>query len=122
MDYATRGQVEAALAGALVQFEKDHLGKGPADTRVLIVENMILIRLRGTLTHVEGELAQTSEGQALIKQLRMQMLENSRTSLEEIVMALHTRQQTYELATGIDTTHIARLSKMVRYELTRPRK
>jgi uncharacterized protein YbcI len=88
MDFTTRGEVEAALASALVQFEKDHLGKGPADTRVLIVENMILIRLRGTLTHVEGKLAQTQEGQALIRQLRMQILENARTLLEEIVYRL----------------------------------
>ncbi|RPJ50331.1 MAG: 2-isopropylmalate synthase [Chloroflexi bacterium] len=35
------------------------------------------------------------------------------TSLEEIVMALHTRHSMYNLSTGIDTTHIARVSKMV---------
>lgn len=35
------------------------------------------------------------------------------TSLEEVVMALHTRRPMYELTTGIDTTHIARVSKMV---------
>ncbi len=35
------------------------------------------------------------------------------TSLEEVVMALHTRQPMYNLTTGIDTTHIARVSKMV---------
>jgi 2-isopropylmalate synthase len=35
------------------------------------------------------------------------------TSLEEVVMALHTRRAAFQLDTGIDTTHIARLSKMV---------
>ncbi len=35
------------------------------------------------------------------------------TSLEEVVMALQTRRPMYNLATGIDTTHIARVSKMV---------
>ncbi len=35
------------------------------------------------------------------------------TSLEEIVMALHTRRQAYELETNIDTTQIARMSRMV---------
>jgi len=35
------------------------------------------------------------------------------TSLEEVVMALHTRRPTYNLETNIDTTHIARISKMV---------
>jgi 2-isopropylmalate synthase len=35
------------------------------------------------------------------------------TSLEEVVMSLHTRHPIFNLETGIDTTHIARVSKMV---------
>src|SRR5512133_3001902 len=35
------------------------------------------------------------------------------TSLEEVVMALQTRRQAYHLETGIDSTHLARISKMV---------
>lgn len=35
------------------------------------------------------------------------------TSLEEVVMALQTRRPVYNLETGIDTTHIARVSKLV---------
>ena len=35
------------------------------------------------------------------------------TSLEEVVMALHTRKSSYGLATKIDTTQISRISKLV---------
>jgi 2-isopropylmalate synthase len=35
------------------------------------------------------------------------------TSLEEVVMALHTRRPVFSLATNIDTTQIARVSKLV---------
>ncbi len=35
------------------------------------------------------------------------------TSLEEVVMALHTRRALFNLETGIDTTQIARISRMV---------
>jgi 2-isopropylmalate synthase len=35
------------------------------------------------------------------------------TSLEEVVMALHTRRGIFELDSGIDTTQIARISRMV---------
>ena len=35
------------------------------------------------------------------------------TALEEVVMALHTRRPVYNLATGIDSTQIMRVSKMV---------
>ncbi len=35
------------------------------------------------------------------------------TSLEEVVMALHTRRPVFNLTTGVDTTQIIRVSKMV---------
>ena len=35
------------------------------------------------------------------------------TSLEEVVMALHTRRPVFSLSTAIDTTHISRVSKLV---------
>jgi len=86
MSQPTRGEVEAALANAIIQFEKDHLGRGPAEARVFIVEDMILVRLRGVLIPAEVKLAQTSEGHGLIKQVRRQLLEGSRPLLETIVL------------------------------------
>lgn len=47
---------------------------------------MILARLRGVLTPAEIKLAQTPEGRSLIKQVRMELLENSRSLLEEIIL------------------------------------
>ena len=85
MPQSTRGEVEASLANAIIQFEKDHLGRGPVETRVVIIEDMILVRLRGVLTPAEVKLAQNSDGQALIKQVRRQLLEGSRSLLEAIV-------------------------------------
>jgi uncharacterized protein YbcI len=81
----TRGEVEALLANAIIQFEKDHLGRGPSETRVYIIEDMILVRLRGVLTPAESKLAQKPEGHNLIKQIRRQLLEGSRSLLEAIV-------------------------------------
>jgi uncharacterized protein YbcI len=79
------GEVEALLANAIIQFEKDHLGRGPTETRVYIIEDMILVRMRGVLTPAETKLAQNPEGHALIKQVRQQLLEGSRPLLEAIV-------------------------------------
>jgi uncharacterized protein YbcI len=94
----SRGEVEALLANAIIRFEKDHLGRGPTETRVYIIEDMILVRLRGVLTPAESKLAQKPEGHDLIKQVRRQLLEGSRLLLEAIVqentgcqvMSLHT--------------------------------
>ncbi len=85
MSRPTQGQVEASLANAIIQFEKEHLGRGPVEARVFIIEDLILVRLRGVLTPAEISLAQTADGQALVKQVRRQLLENSRSLLEEIV-------------------------------------
>jgi uncharacterized protein YbcI len=82
----SRGETEAALANAIIQFEKDHLGRGPMETRVYIIEDMILVRLRGVLTPAESKLAQNPEGHDLIKQVRRQLLEGSRPILEAIVL------------------------------------
>lgn len=85
MSQQTRGEIEAALANAIIQFEKDHLGRGPVETRVYIIEDMILVRLRGVLTPAESKLAQNPKGHELIKQVRRQLLEGSRPILEAIV-------------------------------------
>jgi uncharacterized protein YbcI len=85
MSAPSRGEIKAAFANAIIQFEKDHLGRGPVDARVYLIEDMVLVRLRGILTPIEMKLAQNSEGHALIKQLRRQLLVNSRPFLEKIV-------------------------------------
>ncbi len=85
MPKPTRGEVEAALANAIIQFEKDHLGRGPMEARVFVIEDMILVRLRGVLTPAEVKLAQDPDGHNLIKQVRRQLLEGSRSLLDEIV-------------------------------------
>lgn len=100
MPKATRGEVEASLANAITKFEKEHLGRGPADVRVFIVEDMILVRLRGVLTPAEAKLAQTTEGHGLIKQVRRQLFEGSRPLLEAIVQE-NTGSQVVSLHTDI---------------------
>ena len=85
MPKPTRGEVEASLANAIIKFEKDHLGRGPVEARGFIVEDMILVRLRGVLTPAEVKLSQTPNGHELIKQVRRQLLEGSRSLLEAIV-------------------------------------
>jgi uncharacterized protein YbcI len=85
MPKPTRGEVEASLANSITQFEKDHLGRGPMEARVFIIEDMILVRLRGVLTPAEVKLAQNPDGHDLIRQVRRQLLEGSRPLLEEIV-------------------------------------
>jgi uncharacterized protein YbcI len=94
----TKGQIEAEISNALTQFEKDYMGRGPQETQVRILDDMILIRLKGVLTLAEQKLARSPEGTELIKKVRSNLLEQARElltgSIEKITgvkaVSLHT--------------------------------
>ncbi len=84
----SRGQMEAAITKAIIQFEREHLGRGPREARTWIIQDLILVRLKGVLTPAEAKLAQDPEGRNLIKQVRMQLIEGSRSLLEAMVQEI----------------------------------
>jgi uncharacterized protein YbcI len=84
----TRGEAEAEVTKAVIQFEKEYLGRGPLYARTFFVQDMILIRLRGILTAGDRKLAETREGQALLKETRRQLFEACITTFEEMVTSL----------------------------------
>lgn len=81
----TSGQLEAEIGNALIQFEKDFMGRGPRETRAYIVEDMVLVRLKGVLTPAEQQLAKNAAGTDLIKQIRSNLLEQARELLSETI-------------------------------------
>ncbi|MFQ5821858.1 MAG: DUF2294 domain-containing protein [Candidatus Heimdallarchaeota archaeon] len=85
MSNKTKGQLEAEISTAITQFEKDHLGRGPKEARTFIIQDMVLIRLKGVLTPAEEKLAKDSSGAQLIKQVRLRLIEGSRPLLEQII-------------------------------------
>lgn len=85
MTKRTKGQLEAEISTAITKFEKEHLGRGPKEANTYIIEDMILIRLKGVLTPAEENLTRDSEGAQLIKQMRRRLIESSRPLLEEII-------------------------------------
>lgn len=85
MTLQTRGEHEAAFTQAMIQLEKDYLGRGPADARTFILNDMILVRLRGILTPAEAKLAESDDGRELVKETRRRLFESSRPLIEEMV-------------------------------------
>ncbi|HET8760246.1 MAG TPA: DUF2294 domain-containing protein [Nitrospiria bacterium] len=81
----TIGQVEAEISAALIQFEKDFMGRGPRETKAYIIEDMVLVRLKGVLTPAEQQLAKNAEGTELIKRLRSNLLEQARELLTSTI-------------------------------------
>ena len=81
----TKGELEAAVSEAMVGFEIDCLGRGPKESRSHIIEDMILVRLKGMLTPAEQQLAKRADGVELIKKMRSTLIESARDRLAAII-------------------------------------
>jgi uncharacterized protein YbcI len=81
----TKGELEARFTKEIVRFEKEYLGRGPIDARTYLINDMVLVRLRGVLTPAEEKLAENKEGRVLVKDARRQLFATSRPILEGFV-------------------------------------
>lgn len=84
----TKGQIEAEITEAVVKFEREFMGRGPTETRCFLLEDMVLVRLKGVMTPAEKQLAAGAEGgrgRGLIKEVRSELIERGRSLLEAIV-------------------------------------
>jgi uncharacterized protein YbcI len=81
----SKGMIEAEISEAIIKFEKEYMGRGPIETRTYIIDDMIIVRLKGILTKAEEKLARSDEGLVLIKKVRVKLLEEARTLLKAIV-------------------------------------
>lgn len=106
----TRGQIEAEICAAIVQFEREYMGRGPEEAKAYLIDDMVLVRLRGVLTPAEKQLAadEKGEGRSLIKQVRMQLLEKARPLLVTLVGDI-LQQEVVSLHTDISITRGERI-------------
>ena len=86
----TRGELEAAVSQMIIRFEKEYMGRGPLETKSILIDDLLLVRLKGVLTPAEIKLAESKErGRYLLKQVRQQLLDFGRpllvSAVEDIV-------------------------------------
>ncbi|MGB2821500.1 MAG: DUF2294 domain-containing protein [Phycisphaerae bacterium] len=101
----TKAQLEVEISEAIIKFEKEYMGRGPEETKSFVIDDMILIRLRGVLTPAERQLARTGDyrdGKGLIKQVRIQLLEKAKPLLETLIQDI-TGRKVQSLHTDIST-------------------
>lgn len=100
-----QGTLEAQISEAVIKFEKEYMGRGPLEAKTYIIDDMILVRLKGVLTQAEYQLAKTAgntKGRDLIKQVRIELLEKGRPLLEAVVESI-TKVKVKSLHTDIST-------------------
>ena len=99
----TKGEIEAEISQAIVQFEIDYMGRGPKEAATYVVADMVLVRLKGVLTPAEQQLTQTADGGELVKKIRSTLIEKARPLLEGVLGGI-TGSRILDLHTDISTT------------------
>jgi uncharacterized protein YbcI len=87
----SQGEMEGAIAERMTRFEQEYLGRGPKDVRAHLLEDLVVVRLKGVLTAAEQHLVKTlppEKGRDLLKQVRSQLLEIARPTLVGMVRAI----------------------------------
>lgn len=87
----TQGEIEAAICAGINDFEREYMGRGPKNIQAFLLEDFLVVRLKGVLTAAEKHLVNTlsaERGRDLLKQVRVQLVEAARPTLEVMVAAV----------------------------------
>ena len=98
----TKGEIEAEISRAIVQFEIDYMGRGPKESSTHIVEDLVVVRLKGVLTPAEEQLTKSIDGKELVKKMRATLIDKARPLLYLVVGDI-TGAKVLDLHTDIST-------------------
>jgi uncharacterized protein YbcI len=87
----TQGEIEAAISEGINRFEQEYMGRGPKHIHTHLIGDILLVRLQGVLTAAEQQLVKTlhaERGRELLKQVRTQLMETARQTLEEMIQGI----------------------------------
>jgi uncharacterized protein YbcI len=87
----TQGEIESAVSEGMSCFEQEYMGRGPKDVRAHLVDDLIVVRLKGVLTAAEQHLVKTlaaEKGRDLLKQVRSHLIETARPMMEAMVQGV----------------------------------
>jgi uncharacterized protein YbcI len=85
--HKTSGELEAEISQAVIRFEKEFMGRGPIETKTYLIDDLVVIRLKGVLTPAELKLAETGDHRRryLVKQVRQELIDHARPKFESVV-------------------------------------
>lgn len=85
------GQIKDNISKQITKFYVDTLGHGPKETRIYIIEDMVIVRLKGKLLPVEEKLLEGQGGIDLVKNIREKLHEILTKNLTLIVSDISTK-------------------------------
>ncbi len=84
--------MEDEITKAIINWEREYLGRGPTEAKTDILRNMIIVTFKGVISQAEHHLSRKKDGMILLKRLRQQLIEQGRPELEEIIMRFAQRR------------------------------
>ena len=87
----TQGEIEAAISQGMSRFEQEYMGRGPSDIRTHLIDDLVVVRLKGVLTAAEQHLAKSlpvEKGRDLLKQVRTHLFETGRSLMEAMIQEI----------------------------------
>jgi len=86
----TKKEIESAIIEEINRFEQDFMGRGPKCIQVHLLDDLLVIRLRGVLAPAEENLVKSlpESGRDLLKQVRSHLIETTRPVMEPMVESL----------------------------------
>ena len=87
----TQGEIESAVSEGMSRFEQEYMGRGPKDIRAHLIDDLLVVRLKGVLTAAEQHLVKTlvaEKGRDLLKQVRTHLIETARPTMEAMVQGI----------------------------------
>ena len=77
--------LEKQIADAVITFWRELLWRGPEDARSYILQDMVIVRMKGTLTTEERHLVESERGRQLVKQMRVLLREMHSGAIEALI-------------------------------------
>jgi uncharacterized protein YbcI len=87
----TQGEIESEISECIGRFQQEYMGRGPKDVRVHLIDDLILVRLKGVLTAAEQHLVTTlptEKGRDLLKGVRSHLMEIARPAIEVMIKGI----------------------------------
>jgi len=87
----TQGEIESAISEGMGRFEQEYMGRGPKDVHAYLIDDLVVVRLKGVLTAAEQHLVKTlasEKGRDLLKQVRSHLIEIGRPTMEAMVQGI----------------------------------
>lgn len=84
----TQGEMEVAVCAGLNRFEQEYMGRGPKAISTFLIDDLLIVRLKGVRTVAEQLLVKAlpaERGRDLLKQMRTHLIETARTNMEAMI-------------------------------------